>query len=74
MYMDIATLLQGVILLLVVGLLVWVGALVQRLRRLAADSRGLRETRFDRRVRRRLRREGYSDAEATAALEDSTSE
>jgi hypothetical protein len=74
MYMDITALLQGVILLLVVGLLVWVGALVQRLRRLVAESRGSRETRFERRVRRRLRREGFSDAEATAALEDSNSE
>jgi hypothetical protein len=74
MYMDIAAVLQGAILVLIVGLLVWVGALVQRLRRLSAEARGGRETRFERQVRRRLRREGFSDAEATAALEDSASE
>jgi hypothetical protein len=74
MYMDIAAVLQGTIVLLIVGLLAWVGALVRQLRRLSAEARGSRETRLERRVRGRLRREGFSDAEAAAALEDSTSE
>ena len=74
MYMDIAAVVQGVILVLVVGVLAWVGALVRQLRRLSAEARGSRESRLERRVRGRLRREGFYDAEVTAALNDSSSE
>jgi len=69
--MNITALLQGVPLVLLAGLLVVAGAAVHQLHRLASDVHESREARFESQLRRRLRAEGFSEAEATDAIEDS---
>jgi len=72
--MNVAIVLQGASLLLLVVLLVCTGAFARQLRRLSSGVSESREERLERRVRERLCSEGFSDAEITSALKDSEHE
>lgn len=68
--MDVAVVLQGLSIVLVIGLIVLVGAFARQLRRLSSGVRKDREARFERKLRERLARQGFTEVEINAALEN----